>query len=135
MNRKFKKVLYGIVFLLIALLIIGLGLAYFPVKSKVNHKGISQERATQMRNENKELHHLITTSDNETLFLRQWNPDVVDSTKKDVAVLLFHGITAYSLGVATTIYVTMAIPDEISGLILLSGAYEGRKGQGEEIKK
>jgi pimeloyl-ACP methyl ester carboxylesterase len=37
-------------------------------------------------------------------------------------------ILGHSLGVASAICATNAIPDEISGLILLSGAYEGKKG-------
>jgi acylglycerol lipase len=37
-------------------------------------------------------------------------------------------ILGHSLGVASAICATDAIPNEISGLILLSGAYEGRKG-------
>jgi acylglycerol lipase len=37
-------------------------------------------------------------------------------------------ILGHSLGVASAICATNAIPTEISGLILLSGAYEGKKG-------
>jgi pimeloyl-ACP methyl ester carboxylesterase len=37
-------------------------------------------------------------------------------------------ILGHSLGVASAICAADAIPNEISGLILLSGAYEGRKG-------
>jgi alpha-beta hydrolase superfamily lysophospholipase len=37
-------------------------------------------------------------------------------------------VLGHSLGVAAAIYVAKAIPQEISGLILLSGAYEGKKG-------
>lgn len=37
-------------------------------------------------------------------------------------------ILGHSLGVASAICATNAIPDEIAGLILLSGAYEGKKG-------
>ena len=37
-------------------------------------------------------------------------------------------ILGHSLGVASAICATNAIPNEISGLVLLSGAYEGRKG-------
>ena len=36
-------------------------------------------------------------------------------------------VMGHSLGVASAIYTTMAIPNEISGLILLSGAKEGKK--------
>ncbi|MHA1929253.1 MAG: alpha/beta hydrolase [Candidatus Thorarchaeota archaeon] len=39
-------------------------------------------------------HHLITTSDNKTLFLRIW--ETKGEALKDSAILLLHGITAYS---------------------------------------
>lgn len=47
-----------------------------------------------LRKDFKNPHHLITTSDNQTLFLRMW-----ESTRmpgKDTAILILHGITAYS---------------------------------------
>ena len=137
---------------------------------------------------------MFTTTDGETLFLRRWNPDSIEPAKKDIAVLIFHGFTAYSgaynmagepisaggyttfgldyrghglsggnrgdapgkerwiadlaesvkyikglgfskviilghsLGVASAMCAANAIPNEIAGLVLLSGAYEGRKG-------
>jgi alpha-beta hydrolase superfamily lysophospholipase len=37
-------------------------------------------------------------------------------------------VLGHSLGVASAICVANAVPEEIAGLILLSGAYEGRKG-------
>ncbi|MEQ9100709.1 MAG: alpha/beta fold hydrolase [Imperialibacter sp.] len=37
-------------------------------------------------------------------------------------------VFGHSLGVASAIMVAKAVPDEIAGLILLSGAYEGKKG-------
>jgi len=46
----------------------------------------------KLRKNSKKPHHLITTSDNKTLFLREWKAE--DSSK--VAILIFHGITAYS---------------------------------------
>ena len=127
-------------------------------------------------------------------FSGRWNPDSIEPAKKDIAVLIFHGFTAYSgaynmagepisaggytvfgldyrghglsggnrgdspgkerwigdlaesvkyikglgftkviilghsLGVAAAMCAADTIPNEISGLILLSGAYEGRKG-------
>ncbi len=141
-----------------------------------------------------EAHHQFTTTDGETLFLRRWNPDSIQPAKKDIAVLIFHGITAHSgaynmagvpisaggyttfgldyrghglsggnrgdnpnkerwiadlaesvkyikglgfpkvivlghsLGVASAICAANAVPNEISGLVLLSGAYECKKG-------
>lgn len=198
MKKTVKKVLYTIAFLVVAVFIFGLILAFLPSKSKTNHAGISPERATYLRQHFKEAHHLVTTADGETLFLRRWNPDSIESAKKDIAVLIFHGITAHSgaynmagvpisaggyttfgldyrghglsggnrgdspgkekwiddlaesvryikglgfskvvvlghsLGVASAICAANAIPNEISGLILLSGAYEGRKGLKKE---
>ncbi len=40
-------------------------------------------------------------------------------------------VFGHSLGVATTIYTAMTIPDQLSGLILLSGAYEGKNKTAE----
>ena len=47
-----------------------------------------------LRNKFETAHHLLTTSDNQTLFLRIWEPQ--GETRKDSAILLLHGITAYS---------------------------------------
>ena len=194
MKKIFKKILYTVIFLVIAIFILGLILAFLPTKSKTNHVGVSPEEAANLRQGFKEAHHSLTTTDSETLFLRRWNPDSLAPAKKSIAVLIFHGITAHSgaynmagvplsaggyitfgldyrghglsggnrgdspgkerwfadlaesvkyikglgfsrvivlghsLGVASAICVTNAIPDEISGLVLLSGAYEGKKG-------
>ncbi|MHA2027540.1 MAG: alpha/beta hydrolase [Candidatus Thorarchaeota archaeon] len=46
-----------------------------------------------LRNEFDGPHHLITTSDNQILFLRKWEPT---EGAKNSAILLLHGITAYS---------------------------------------
>ncbi len=194
MKKPLIKVFVVFIVLIASILIIGLILAYLPSISKTNHVGISEERAAIMRSNYTGKHHLISTSDGETLFLRKWEPDSVVDIKKDIAVLILHGITAHSgaydmggipisaggyttfgldyrghglsggkrgdspgkdrwiedmaesvryiktlgyskvvvlghsLGVASAISVANAIPNEIAGLILLSGAYEGRKG-------
>lgn len=194
MKKIFKKVLYTIISLAVVIFIFGLILAFLPTKSKTHHVGISPEEAADLRQNYKEAHDQFTTTDGQTLFLRRWNPDSIAQTKKDIAVLIFTGITAHSgaynmagrpissggfttfgldyrghglsdgnrgdspnkerwiadlvesvkyikslgypkviilghsLGVASAICATNAIPDEISGLILLSGAYEGKKG-------
>ena len=47
-----------------------------------------------LRNEFDGPHHLITTSDNQILFLRKWESGKHET--KNTAILLFHGITAYS---------------------------------------
>lgn len=194
MKNILKKALYTIISLAVVVLIIGLVLAFLPMKPKSSHVGITRDEATLMRQNYKYAHQLFTTTDGETLFLRRWNPDTLEPSKKDIAILIFHGITAHSgaynmagqpisaggyttfgldyrghglsggnrgdspnkerwladlteaiqyikglgfpkvivlghsLGVASAIYATKAIPNEISGLILLSGAYEGKKG-------
>ncbi|MFX1506605.1 MAG: alpha/beta fold hydrolase [Promethearchaeota archaeon] len=46
-----------------------------------------------LRNEFDDPHHLIKTSDGNVLFLRAWEPK---STSKNIAILIFHGITAHS---------------------------------------
>lgn len=194
MKKIVKRILFTILSLAATIFIAGLILAYLPMKSIVKQKGITPEEAATMRQKFKGPHHLIKTSDGETLFLRRWNPDSIEASKKDFAVLILHGVTAHSgaynmagvpiskggyttfgldyrghglssgnradypnkerlmddlteavryikklgfpkvvilghsLGVATAIYVTQGIPSEISGLVLLSGAYEGKKG-------
>lgn len=193
-KKVLKKTLYILITIIAVALILGLLLAYYPVASKTHHAGISQERATALRNEYTSPHHLITTTDGEILFLRRWEPDTIQLVKKDIAVLILHGITAYSgaydmagkpfsasgyitfgldyrghglsggnrgdspskerwiadlaetvkyikglgfskvvilghsMGVAAAMCATNAVASEISGLVLLSGAYEGRKG-------
>lgn len=194
MKKVLKKALYVILSLIIVLLITGLVLAFVPVKLKTNHAGISPEEAAQLRHDFTDAHHEFVTTDGETLFLRRWNPIHIDSSKTDIAVLIFHGFTAHSgaydmagkpiseggyttfgldyrghglsggnrgdnpgkerwfadlaesvlyvkslgfprvvvlghsLGVASAMCAANAVPEEISGLVLLSGAYEGRKG-------
>jgi acylglycerol lipase len=169
-------------------------LVYYPVQSRAQHTGISEKRAAEKRDGYTGPHHLISATDGETLFLRRWNPAGIESSKSDVAVLILHGITAYSgaydmagkpfsessyttfgldyrghglsggnrgdspglerwvadmaetvayikdlgfskvivlghsLGVAAAFTVVNAIPDEIGGVVMLSGAYEGREG-------
>ena len=194
MKKIFKKILYSAISLVTVIFIFGLILAFLPTKSKTNHIGISPEEAANLRQNFKEAHAQFTTTDGETLFLRRWNPDSILPAKKDIAVLIFHGITAHSgaydmagrpissggyttfgldyrghglsdgnrgdspnkvrwiadlaesvkfikslgfskviilghsMGVASAICATDAVPDEVSGLILLSGAYEVKKG-------
>lgn len=196
MNTKkiLKKVGYSIAGLVIFVLIAGLILAFLPSKSKTNHKGITEKRAEIMREEYKGPHNQFTSTDGETLFLWRWSPQTPDEARKDIAVLIFHGITAYggaytmagvpisaggyttfgldyrghglssgnradspgldrwvsdlaesvtyiknlgfskvvvlghSLGVASAICTVNRTPEKIDGVILLSGAYEGRPG-------
>jgi len=194
MNQTVKRIAFTIFALLLVIVLCGLILAYFPVQSRISNHGITPEQAAQLRQTYTGPHHLITTTDGETLFLRQWTPDSIPPAKKGIAVLIFHGFTAYSgpyamagipisaggytafgldyrghglsggnrgdtpgkdrfiadlaesvkyveslgfskvvvlghsLGVASAICATDAVPNEVAGLILLSGAYEGRKG-------
>jgi len=189
-----KRVAYAIIFLVVAIVIFGLILAYLPTTSRIKNKGITPEEAAILRQNYKGPHNVFTATDGVTLFLRRWNPDTIEPAKKDIAVLIFHGFTAYSgpysmagipiskggytvfgldyrghglsdgnrgdtpgkerfiadlaeavkhvkglgfkkvvvlghsLGVASAICAADAVPNEISGLILLSGAYEGRPG-------
>jgi len=194
MKKNLKKVLYTITIILVTIFIFGLVLAFLPTQYKISNLGISPDEAAHLRQIYTGPHHQFTTSDGETLFLRRWNPDSMEQAKKNIAVLIYHGFTAYSgaynmagtpisaggytvfgldyrghglsggnrgdspgkdrwiadlaesvkfikalgfskvivlghsLGVAAAICAADTIPNEISGLILLSGAYEGRKG-------
>ncbi|MFD2521783.1 alpha/beta hydrolase [Emticicia soli] len=194
MNKILRKTLYSFLFLVVGIVIIGLILAFLPSESRTHHVGVTPEEAANLRETFTGPHHVFTTTDGEKIFLRRWNPDSIVPAKKDIAVLIFHGITAYSgpyemagkpisaggyttfgvdyrghglsggnrgdnpgkdrwiadlaesvkfvktlgfskvivlghsLGVASAICAANAVPDDIAGLILLSGAYEGRKG-------
>lgn len=190
MKRVFRKIIFTLIGLISAVIVFGLILAFYPTESIVKNNAISTSEAIAMRQSFTGAHEVFTTSDGETLFLRRWNPESADSTKKDIAVLILHGITAHSgaydnagkilsaggystfgldyrghglsggnradspskerwvadlaesvsfvrglgysrvivlghsLGVAAAIYVAKEIPDEVSGLVLLSGGYE-----------
>jgi acylglycerol lipase len=194
MKKILLRTLYVILSLVVLIVLFGLVLAYLPIKSRITNKGITPAEAATLRQEYTGPHELFTTSDGVTLFLRRWNPDTIAPAKKDIAVLIFHGFTAYSgpysmagipiskggyttfgldyrghglsdgnrgdtpgiarftadlaeavkyvkglgfkrvivlghsLGVASAVVAANAVPNEISGLVLLSGAYEGRKG-------
>ena len=199
MKKIIKRVVYTILLLVAAIIIFGLILAYLPTPSRIKNKGITPQEAVILRQKYKGPHNQFTTTDGLTLFLRRWNPDTIEPAKKDIAVLIFHGFTAYSgpynmagvpiskggytvfgldyrghglsdgnrgdspgkerwiadlaqsvkyikglgfkkviilghsLGVAFAICAADAIPNDISGLILLSGAYEGRKGLNKPV--
>lgn len=194
MKKVFKVILYTFLILVVTVLILGVILAFWRVEPKIKNKGITPAEAAQLRHDYKGPHEQFVTPDGLTLFLRRWNPPHVDSAKKDIAVLIFHGFTAYSgpykmaaepisadgytvfgldyrghglsdgnrgdspgkerwigdlaqsvkyikslgfkrviilghsLGVAMAMCAADSVPKDVSGLILLSGAYEGRKG-------
>jgi len=199
MKKVFKKIFYSLIFLVTVLCIAGLVLAYLPTTWRINNKGITPEEAAVLREKYTGPHNLFTATDGETLFLRRWDPDSVEPAKKNIAVLIFHGFTAYSgpynmaglpiskggyttfgldyrghglsggnrgdnpgkdrwiadlaesvkfikglgyskvivlghsLGVAAAICAADAVPHDIAGLVLLSGAYESRKGVSQQL--
>jgi acylglycerol lipase len=192
MKKILVRVGYGLLALVGAVLVFGLVLAYLPRERRTIHDGTTPEQASQLRKSYSGPHHLITTTDGETLFLRRWDPDTLTPEKKDFAVLILHGITAHSgaydmggkplsaggyttfgldyrghgmsggnrgdspgferwvadftetvsfiralgfpkvvllghsLGVASAMCTANTIPKELAGVILLSGAYEGK---------
>jgi alpha-beta hydrolase superfamily lysophospholipase len=194
MKKIIKRILYAILFLIVGVCITGLVLAYWPTQWKIKNKGITPLEAAVLRQQYTGPHNVFTTSDGETLFLRRWDPDTIVPAKKDIAVLIFHGFTAYSgpysmagipiskggyttfgldyrghglsggnrgdspgkdrwisdltesikyvksrgfskvvvlghsLGVAAAMCAADSAPNEIAGLVLLSGAYESRPG-------
>jgi len=195
MKKVLKRILYALLSIIAAIIIFGLILAFLPSELKQHHVGITPQAAASQRQSFNGSHELFETTDGVTLFLRRWNPDTIVASKKDIAVLLFHGITAHSgaynmagepisaggyttfgldyrghglsdgnrgdspgkdrwiadlaetvkylrglgysrvivmghsLGVASAFCAADAVPTEISGIILLSGAYEGKKSQ------
>lgn len=199
MKKVVKRILYILLSLIATIVIIGLILAYLPAESKITNKGITPEEAANLRHQYSGPHDSLITTDGVTLFLRRWDPDSIEPTKKDIAVLIFHGFTAYSgaynmagvpisaggyttfgldyrghglsdgnrgdspgkqrwigdlaesvkrvkalgfkkvivlghsLGVASAICAADSVPNEIAGLVLLSGAYESRPGLSKPV--
>lgn len=193
--KKTGKWILGILAFLLVLVIV---LAYLPQHSGKTHPNMAPEEVAARRAELAAQHLQFTTSDGVSLFVRQWRPDSLESGKDQTAILIFHGVTAYSgpydmagkpfsargyatfgldyrghglsdgtrgdypsrerwtedlsegvrfikglgyekvivmghsLGVAAAIYCAQRIPNEIDGLILLSGGYKGREGVREE---
>jgi len=194
MKKLLKKILLWLLVVSATLVVFGLVLSFLPSPVKVHHQGITPDKAAELRATYSGPNQTFTTSDGETLFMRQWVPDKIAAGKEDMAILIFHGITAYSgayemaavpfseggymtfgldyrghglsdgnrgdspnrerwiadllesveylkslgfqrvvvlghsLGVAAAMCVAEAIPEEIAGLVLLSGAYEGKTG-------
>jgi len=194
MKKVIRRILYSLLVLLAVLCVSGLILAYLPTTWRIKNKGITPAEAAVLRQQYSGPHNLFVTSDGETLFLRRWDPDSIVPAKKQIAVLIFHGFTAYSgpysmagipiskggyttfgldyrghglsggnrgdspgkdrwigdlaeavkyirglgyskvivlghsLGVAAAMCAADSVPHDIAGLVLLSGAYEGRKG-------
>ena len=198
MKKVFKKIFYSLLFLIAVICIAALVIAYLPTSWKIKNKGITPEEAAVLRQNYTGPHNTFITTDGETLFLRRWDPDSIEPAKKNIAVLIFHGFTAYSgpysmagiplskggyttfgldyrghglsggnrgdnrkdrwiadlaesvkfikglgyskvivlghsLGVAAAICAADADPNDIAGLVLLSGAYEGRKGVSQQL--
>lgn len=194
MKKILKRIVYGLLILIGVVVISGAVLAFLPMKYKNEHPGVAPEEVVRLRESFVGPHHLLTTTDGETLFVRRWNPDTTVKTKEGIAVLILHGFTAHSgyydmagqpfsaggyttfgldyrghglsggnrgdvpslkrwiadfsetvafiktlgfpkvvvmghsLGVASAMVTANANPHELAGLILLSGAYEGRPG-------
>jgi acylglycerol lipase len=59
-----------------------------------NWVGLMTLDIIKLRKEYEKPHHLLLTSDDVTLFLRKWEPK--SETPRQPAVLILHGITAYS---------------------------------------
>ena len=194
MKKLLKKILLWLLAIVAVVVVFGLVLSFLPTPVKVHHQGISPEEAAGLRANYSGPHQVFTTSDGEILFIRRWDPDTIEAGEKDIAVLIFHGITAHSgayemaalpfseggyttfgldyrghglsngnrgdsrnkerwiadlvesvelvkslgfqrvvvlghsLGVAAAMCVADAIPEEIAGVVLLSGSYEGKTG-------
>ena len=199
MGKILKRILYVVFGLIAVVCLFGLVLAFWPVEWKIQNKGITPAEAADLRQNYPGPHAVFTASDGDTLFLRKWIPDSIEPKKKDIAVLIFHGFTAYSgpynmagmpiskggftvfgldyrghglsggnrgdspgkdqwigdlanavrevrrlgyprvvvlghsLGVAAAICAADSVPNDIAGLVLLSGAYEGRPGVSQPL--
>ncbi len=194
MKKILRKIMLWLLGIVGFVILAGIILSFLPSPYKKHHKEVTPEEAAKLRTEYTGPHCTFTTDDGETLFIRRWVPDTVPAGKKDIAVLLYHGVTAYSgaydmagfpiseagynvfgldyrghglsggnrgdakskerwtadlaesvnyiknlgykrviimghsLGVAAAVCAANAVPGEIAGVILLSGAYESKTG-------
>ncbi len=112
--KAFLKILKWVVIGFLGLVIADIGLTLatpVPKNPEVDVVALRQKVA--------QPYHLLETSDGETLFIRRWNP--TDSlAKKGVAVLILHGITAYSAP-----YDFMAKPLSAAGYTTFGLDYRG----------
>lgn len=194
MKKRLKKIMLWLLGIVVFIVTAGVILSFWPSPYKNHHQGLSPQEAAEFRQEYSGAHNTFTTSDGETLFLRRWDPDSAVAGKDEIAVLLYHGVTAHSgayemagvpiseggytvfgldyrghglsggnrgdapnqerwtadlaesvqfvkslgykrvivmghsLGMAAAICAANAVPDELAGIILLSGAYESKTG-------
>ena len=96
MNSSLKKILFAIGSLLALIILSFWILAYIPMSYKLEKSSITPEKAVELRAALTQPYHTFESSDGETLFLRRWNPDSLATDKEDIALLIFHGITAHS---------------------------------------
>ncbi len=86
MKRTFKAMLPLLIIALIATLV----LAYFPFASVVDHDGISQSRAAELRRDFSEPHLEFETTDGEVLFLRKWEAESSENEESKPVILMLH---------------------------------------------
>ena len=96
MKKLLKKILLWLLAVSGFIVLSGVVLSFLPSPNKKHHKGLTIEDAAKQRLEYSGEHNIFTTSDDETLFIRCWNPDTVATGKEDIAILLYHGVTAHS---------------------------------------
>ena len=96
MKKILKKIFLWLLLVSGFIVLSGVVLSFLPSPNKKHHKGLTMEEATRQRLEYSGEHNIFTTSDEETLFIRRWNPDTVATGKEDIAILLYHGVTAHS---------------------------------------
>ena len=194
MKKGLKLTGYVLLALVALIVVAALVLAFLPTTYRTEHQPATPEEVKSLRENYEGAHHLVTTSDGETIFLRRWDPDSLVPAKDGIAVLILHGFTAHSgyynmagepfadggyttfgmdyrghglsggnrgdapslerwvadftetvqfikdlgfpkvvvlghsLGVASAMVTSNAAPDALAGIVLLSGAYEGRPG-------
>jgi len=95
MKTLLKRILLLLLGIIVLIVLAGVVLSFLPTPYKKHHKGLTPEEAAVLRQEFPGQHEIFNTSDGETLFIRRWNPDTVSAGKEDIAILLFHGITAH----------------------------------------
>ena len=118
MKTGIKKFILWPLGLIAVVITFGIILSFLPSPLKVQHQGVTPKEAAGLRAAYSGSHHTFATSDGETLFIRRWNS--AKAGKKDIAVLIFHGLTAHSGA-----YEMAAVPISEAGYTTFGLDYRG----------
>ncbi|MEZ5069559.1 MAG: alpha/beta fold hydrolase [Bacteroidales bacterium] len=96
MTSQGKRIVVGVFGGVGLLLILLFVLAFLPLENPLPNHPVDADGAARLRDECEQAHLVFDSRDGESLFMRRWEPDSLRPGTRDVAVLIFHGVTAHS---------------------------------------